>query len=233
MKTIVITDPCYTDGGKADIDGLRGGGSVMLEVTDKFFEVLKQKPIVVYNEKDNWDGGTYFFGGKFNIDEYDYVDYHFNDAGLTCIADYNNLEAFDWSDFCNKLTEATEEMSTCGACKGTGKKDDAELDKSLMKLLDRQDIAEDVGLDEDRLKSMKILLSKCEYCYGKGKRMGSDLGATMNDHGHFLMVGSTFLGDVGASVWVKREVKREGGEITALAIDVVGYTFGEDEYEDS
>jgi hypothetical protein len=161
MKTIVITDPCYTDGGKEDINGLRGGGSVILEVTDEFFEVLKQPPIVEYNKKDNWDGGTYFFGGKFNIDEYDYVDDHFNDAGMTCIADYDKLEAFDWSDFCSTMHTVAN-------------------------------------------------------------------NAALNDHGHFLMSGSTFLGDVGASVWVKRE----NGEIIALAIDVVGYTFG-DEYEDS
>ena len=222
MKTIIITDPCYTDGGKADIDGLRGGGSVMLEVTDKFFEVLKEAPTVEFNEKDNWDGGTYFFGGKFNIDEYDFVGYHFNDAGLTSIADYENIEAFEWSPFCEQLHDATEKMFPCRACEGSGEKSDAE----------RSELAENLkkkGSDDAKVEYLLKAFSQCSYCYGKGERMSSDFNATLNEHGHFLMVGSTFLGDVGASVWVKRT----DGEITALAIDVVGYTFGEDEYEDS
>lgn len=209
MKTIVITDPCYTDGGQADVDGLRGGGSVMLEVTDEFFEVLKEKPIVEFNPKDNWDGGTYFFGGKFNIDKYDFIGYHFNDAGMTCIADYENIEAFDWSDFCDLTHDASKKMFPCKACKGTGIGGDKVLTTEMKKL-----VKENEALLE--------MFKRCDYCFGSGEREGDDLSATQT-RGHFLMVGSTFLGDVGASVWAKRE----NGEITALAIDVVGYTFGD------
>lgn len=216
MKTIVITDPCYTTDGKIGLDDIRGGGGVTLDVTDEFFEVLKQKPIVEFNEKDNWDGGTYFFGGKFNIDEYDFIGNHFNDAGMTCIVDYKNVESFDWSDFCNLSFANSKKMFPCKACKGTGMGgDDKVLTTKMKKLVQENEI-------------LLEMFNRCDYCYGSGEREGDDLSVTQT-HGHFLMTGSTFLGDVGASVWVRRV----NDEIVALAIDVVGYTFGEEEYEDN
>ena len=60
MKTIIITDPCYTTEGSSE----GGSAEVKIEVSDGFFNVLKQEPIVKFNPDDNWDGGTYFFGGS-------------------------------------------------------------------------------------------------------------------------------------------------------------------------
>ncbi len=237
MKNIIITDPCYTDDGKED---LRGDLCVKIQVSDEFYEKLKLEPIVVFNENDNWDGGTYFFGGKLPADQYEYVGYHGNDAGLTCIADEDRLEPFEWSEFLEKddgWWPTSHKMYTCTACKGTGDKDDSDdLSNSVLEMLGnikdeglKRKLKEELNIDEMRIEEMARIFSRCSSCHGKGEIQGSDLGATMNDNGHFLMVGSTFLGDVGASVWVHKE----NGEITALAIDVVGYTFGnEDDEED-
>jgi len=220
MKTIVITDPCYTDGGKKDIDDHGDWCKVTLEVTDEFFEVLKQKPIVEFNPEDNWDGGTYFFGGKYPIESYKQVGNHCNDAGMTCIADYENIKGFDWHELCDVWFKASATDVTCPICNGTGKKDKVEEFKEKYRKI--------CSGDEEFME----LFGNCDCCYGKGVTEGRDHSATLNDYGHFLMLGDTFLGDVGATVYAHYNDKNE---IDALALDVVGYTFScedEEEYDE-
>jgi len=221
MKKIIITDPCYTDGGKKDIDNSGNHCKVTLKVTNKFFEVLKQKPEVDFNPKDNWDGGTYWFGGRYPIEDYIRIGSHDNDAGMTCIADYYAIKKFDWGDFCDEWETASDKKVPCCRCNGTGKKDLTKQDKEDIKALEKAKVAGDEFLIE--------YMEKCNTCYGSGEMDGRDLRATLNDHGHFLMVGSTFLGDVGATVYAHYNKKKE---IDALAIDVVGYSFGTDEEEE-
>jgi len=207
QKTIAITDPCYTTNGTLQNEG----SYVKLDVSDIFFKILQLHPTVDFNEKDNFEGGTYWFGKKLDQNEYEYVGYHYNDAGMTSIVDLANIRPFDW----DKIDIISKEKNIpCNFCNATGLIDEETFIKEKPAL---------AAISKDPI------FRKCSACYGEKKIRVPDYSkCVMNTH-HFLMAGSTFLGDVGASVFIHKR----NGEIDSLAIDVCCYSFNSEKFIDN
>jgi len=108
MKTLIITDPCYID-GTDDIQQVKAltrsnAAHVMIEVPDTFLDTIRTDMDKREGKNDSWSN-AFVFGPNFPTSDYELAGKHFNDAGMTCIVDRDNLTPLDWSQFCDVLSE--------------------------------------------------------------------------------------------------------------------------------